>query len=114
MDMATTILVGRVRGRNYSTARLKQWVAEIWSQHFVDFPFVQTFVRGWFALIFAREKHTNWLLSSFWHIEQAPVMLRRWSPLFDPNKEQVGAGQIWLRLPSLPLQFWTEDIFRRI
>jgi len=53
MDMAVTVLVGRVRGRNYSAARLKQWVTEIWGHHLDDLPIVQTFVCGWFSLRFA-------------------------------------------------------------
>jgi len=53
-------------------------------------------------------------MSSFWHFEHAPVLLCRWNPLFDPEKEQIGVGPIWVRLPELPLQFWSEDIFQRI
>jgi len=35
-------------------------------------------------------------------------------PLFDPEWERVNAGPIWVRLLRLPLQFLTEDVFRRI
>lgn len=98
MDTADRYLVGKVPGRNYTAARLKQWTAEVWGQHLANLPFVMTFVRGWFALRFAREDHTNWVLSSVWHIEQAPVLLRRWNPLFDPEIEQLGAAPLWVRL----------------
>jgi len=114
MEFADRVLVGRIRGRNYSAARLKTWATEVWGQHLVDIPVVQTFVRGWFALRFARADHTNWVLSSFWHFEHAPVLLKRWTPIFDPATEQIGIGPVWIRLPGLPLQFWSEDIFRRI
>jgi len=40
-----------------------------------------------------------------WHIEQAPVLLQRWTPLFDPKREQMGATPLWVRLLGLPLQF---------
>lgn len=114
MDFADRVLVGRIRGTNYSAARLKTWATDVWGQHLVDVPFVQTFVRGWFAFRFARADHTNWVLSSFWHFEHAPVLLKRWTPLFDPATEQIGIGPVWIRLPDLPLQYWSEDIFRRI
>lgn len=114
MEFADCVLVGRIRGRNYTAARLKTWAAEVWGQHLVDIPVVQTFVRGWFALRFARADHTNWVLSSHWHFEQAPVLLKRWTSLFDPETEQIGVGPIWVRLPRLPLQYWSEDIFKRI
>lgn len=44
----------------------------------------------------------------------ALVMLKRWSPLFDTECEQIGAGPLWVRLPGLALHFWFEDIFIRI
>lgn len=43
-----------------------------------------------------------------------PILLKRWSPLFESEKENMGAGPIWVCLPGLPLQFWVEDIFQCI
>lgn len=114
MDFVDRVLVGIIRARNYTTTRLKTWASKIWGHHLVDIPFVQTFVCGWFALRFARPKHVNLVLSSFWHFEQAPVLLKWWTPLFDLETERIGVGPIWITLPGLPLQFWSEDIFRRI
>lgn len=60
-----TVLVVRVRGRTYFATRLKQRVAEICGNHLADLPIVQTFVHGWFDLIFVRDEHKNWVLSSY-------------------------------------------------
>lgn len=114
MDYADRVLVGRIRGRSCSATRLKTWATEIWGQHLVDIPFVQTFVRGWFALRFARADHTSWVLSSFWHFEHALVLLKRWMPIFDLETEKIGVGPIRIRLPGKPLQYWSKDILRRI
>lgn len=35
-------------------------------------------------------------------------------PVFDPEREQIGAGPLWVRLPGLPLQYWCEEAFIRI
>lgn len=43
-----------------------------------------------------------------------PVLLKRWDPLFDPDREQLGAGPVWVRLPGLPWQFWSPYVFKRI
>lgn len=53
-------------------------------------------------------------MSRYWHIEMALVLLKRWSPLFNPEREQVGARSIWVRLPGLPLHFWSEYVFSHI
>lgn len=44
----------------------------------------------------------------------APVLLKCWSPLFNPEWEKIGVGPIWVRLPSLPLQYWSKAVFVRI
>ncbi len=44
----------------------------------------------------------------------APVLLKHWSPLFDPEREQIGARPLWVRLLGLPLQYWCEEVFINI
>lgn len=114
MDMANTVLVGHVRGRAYSAKQLSLWVKEVWGGVLSDLPEVHALPRGWFSLKFSNEAHTNLVLARYWHIEMAPVLLKRWSPLFDLEHEQIGARPIWVRLPGLPLQFWEEEVFIRI
>lgn len=63
---------------------------------------------------FRREDQTTWVLSHYSHIEMAPILLKRWSPLFEPKREQLGAGPIWVKLSGLPLHFWSKDVFMRI
>lgn len=70
--------------------------------------------KGWFSLTFARPEHSDWALKQFWHLELHPVYLKRWVPLFDPKKENAGAGPIWMRLPGLPLHFWNDTALRNI
>lgn len=112
--MANTVLVGHVRGRAYSAKRLTQWVKYIWGGLLIDLPEVHVLPRGWFSLHFKKESYTNLVLARYWHIEMFPVLLKRWSPLFNPEHEQIGAGPIWVRLPGLPLQYWCEEVFVRI
>lgn len=111
VTMASKVLVGRVRGHAYSAERLNLWVNEIWGNIFKDLPKVQTLPCGWFVPHFLQEEYTNWALTRYQHIEMAPIMLKRWSPLFDPEREQIGVGPLWGRLPRLPLQYWSEVVF---
>lgn len=113
-DMVMKVLVRRVQGRNYPVERLHHWTMEIWGSLLKELPFIRVLARGWFAIWFDREEYTDWILSHFWHIELAPVLLKRWDPLFDPEREQMGAGPIWVCLPSLPMQFWIPQVFKHI
>ena len=103
--VAAKTLVGKIRGRKYSSARLQKWTREIWGETLDCLPVVGAMTKGWFSLTFARPEHTYWVLKQFWHLELHPVHLKRWVPLFDPKKENAGAGPIWMRLPGLPLHF---------
>lgn len=114
VDKANRVLVGHVQGRAYSATRLTNWVQEIWGGILQELPEVQSLARGWFALHFSKAEYTDLILAKYWHIEMTPVLLKRWSPLFDPEWEQIGAGPIWVRLPGLPLQFWSEAVFIKI
>lgn len=114
IDIARKVLVGRVRGRTYSVEILQQWIKEIWGTLLKELRAIKVLERGWFALHFHRAEYTEWILSQFWHIELAPILLKRWDPLFDPEHEQLGAGPIWVRLPGLPMQFLTLEVFKRI
>lgn len=44
VDTAGKVLVDTVRGRAYSTERLRLWVKEIWGNIFKDIPEAQTLV----------------------------------------------------------------------
>lgn len=114
MDIATKFLVGRVHGRHYSVSKLQQWFSDVWGDNLKEISKVQTLEKGWFALQFSSLEHTNWVLSMVWHLDLAPVLLCRWTPLFDPARERADAGPIWVRLLGLPLHFWIEDVFRHI
>lgn len=105
MAMARMVLVRHVRGCTFSAGILVQWAKEIWGALLTDLSEVHALPRGWFSLYFANEGHTDLVLAKYWHIEMESVLLKRWSPLFDPEREQIGAGPLWVRLPGLPLQY---------
>lgn len=112
--MASTVLVEHVCGRAYYAIRLTPWVCEIWGDLLKELPEVQILPRGWFSLHFAKENYTDLVLTRYQHIEMAPMLLKRWSPLFDLEREQIGARPLWVRLSRLPLQYQCEEVFVRI
>ena len=44
-------------------------------------------------------------------MEQYLVLLKMWNPTFDASHERVDVIPIWIRLPSLPRQYWSEEHF---
>ena len=37
------------------------------------------------------------------------MLLKPWHPLFDASRERVDSIPLWVRLPGLPLHYWTEE-----
>ena len=37
-----------------------------------------------------------------------------WVPNFDPQRAFLGTTPLWVRLPRLPLDFWSEQVLRRV
>jgi hypothetical protein len=49
-----------------------------------------------------------------WRIDSTPVVLKMWTPLFDARRERFDIALLWVRLPGLPMDFWSPSIFKNI
>jgi hypothetical protein len=54
------------------------------------------------------------VLGKNWSVNFSPLLLKPWSPLFNASREKLDKIPVWVRLPSLPLQFWSLDYFKAI
>jgi len=69
---------------------MMKWVMEAWGYVLDVMVSVVTMTRGCFMLCFKKVEYVTLVLRKFWHIEMDPIMLKRWSPLFDPERENIG------------------------
>lgn len=114
METPEQVVVGRARGRKFSVERLREWIGAEWGKELKEMPVVKILTRGWFMLKFNNAEAVNWVLGKTWSIGSTPVLMKRWNPLFDPSRENLTYGPVWVRLPGLPLEFWSDDIFKII
>lgn len=54
------------------------------------------------------------MLENNWSFGKRPILFRRWTPLFDAQKEKTVESPFWVKLPGLPMQFWTDSAFTSI
>ena len=54
------------------------------------------------------------VLNTPWYIESSPVVLKKWSPLFDVSHEKVDKLPLCVHLPGLPVELWTKEGFLRL
>jgi len=57
-DIAKKVLVGGVRGQNYTVERLHLSTLEIWGTLLKEMPTIRVLTGGWFTLRFHREEYT--------------------------------------------------------
>lgn len=49
-----------------------------------------------------------------WAFGKHPVLFKRWTPLFDANREKVDKFPVWVRAPGFPPFLWVESVFKSI
>ena len=65
-------------------------------------------------LKFREKEAAEWVLGRNWIIGNIPVLLKKWSPLFDAFKEKSDVFPVWVRAPGLPTFLWIEAVFKSI
>lgn len=75
-----------------------------WSGKVQTLPRVTKLMKGWFLF----------MMSSMDEAEMVgvPIVLRRWSPIFDASQTKMRKESIWVRLLGLPVYLWTPDFFQ--
>jgi hypothetical protein len=90
------------------------WVHFSWKEHLGYVPEIIELTRNWFAFNFLQSEHAKWVLGKFWSVNNSPLLLKPWNPLFDASRERMDKILVWVRLSVLPLQFWTLEHFKAI
>ena len=54
------------------------------------------------------------VLARIWKWENAGLVIKIWTPLFDPCIERYDQIPIWVKLPNLPFKYWSTDFFKLV
>lgn len=114
LEVADCTLVGRARGKKFSSEFLRGWGEQLFvSDRPLSFK-AQSLAKGWFLLRFEDKEAAAWVLERNWFIGNIPVLMKHWNPLFDALKERMDEFPVWVRAPGLPIFLWTEAVFKTI
>jgi len=71
--------------------------------------------KGFFtAIFFCLEDKYKILGAGPYFFNSASLYLREWIPRFNPDKEYLTWAPVWIRMYSLPDEYWDEDILKDI
>ena len=75
---------------------------------------VSHLINGWFSIHFLDEKDAQTIISRTWVRGRSFMQLIPWYLGFNPVLEAPRSKIIWMKLPGLPLEYWTVKALRAI
>lgn len=106
-------MIVKVLGRNVSIAVLNRKLRELWNpkggMYVMDLP------RQFFMIRFAEdEDHMTALTGGPWRAFGSYLMVKAWSPEFDPLRDEITTTPVWVRISNLPVNFYHRSILMGI
>jgi len=114
MEETEVTLVRRAKVKKYSINYITKWISKAWKEAPNHQFELTTLARGWFMTKFGKGETLEWVLRHNYCFCRERILFKNWNPLFDAQTEKVGEILVWVRLPGLPPQFWTVEVFRAI
>jgi hypothetical protein len=106
-------LVGKFLGLWPSERDLIKWIQYWWKPrgHYD----LQLGSKGFFTIIFHNLEDRNRVFDGGpYFYNSAGLFLRFWTEKFSPEKEDFAHAPVWIRLYSLPQEFWLEEVLAGI
>ncbi|WOL07864.1 hypothetical protein Cni_G16613 [Canna indica] len=101
-------LIGKFLGKPPPLDFVRRWVSRIWSTF--GFQSALDLDKGFFVFRFDSIDSANRALTEGpWIFRGDVLRLMPWKPLFRPWEEMFTTSPVWIRLQSLPLEFWHHD-----
>jgi len=111
--MTDHAVIGKFIGFWSTEKALYNWIAAKWKPR--GDVTLQLGPKGFFtAIFFCLEDKYRILVEGTYFFNSAGLYLRDWAPRFNPDMEDLTWALVWIRLYSLPNEYWDEDILRNI
>jgi hypothetical protein len=106
-------LIGKFLGLWPTERDLNKWIKHWWNPK-GDYE-VQLSSKGFFTIILYNLEDKDRIFENGpYFFNSAGLFLRFWTERFSPDKEDFTMAPVWIRLYSLPQEFWLEEILMGI
>lgn len=105
-------LVGRFLAFRPTIDMVRRWVGSRWKSK--GSVFVSAMPGRLFLFKFTTEEDFIHVMSGRWSYGKHCLTLSKWKLGFDPSADLLRQVSVWIKLPSLPLEFQDDTIFRWI
>ncbi|KAG2307473.1 hypothetical protein Bca52824_027221 [Brassica carinata] len=98
-------MIVRVLGRNVPISALSRKLRELWNPK--GLMYVMDLLRQFFMVRFEKEaEYLEALTGGPWRAFGSYLMVRAWSPKFDPLRDNIVTTPVWIRLTNIPMNFY--------
>ncbi|GLJ11390.1 hypothetical protein SUGI_0155230 [Cryptomeria japonica] len=110
-SLQKTALIGKIMGRNRSRNEIRGWIRQNWplarEVYFINKQF--------FIIEFSQKEYGDSVIGGRpWKFEENFVYTQKWVPNFDIYKKMNDECPVWIRLYSLPFEYWSEECLKAI
>ncbi|GLJ46396.1 hypothetical protein SUGI_0977840 [Cryptomeria japonica] len=104
-------IIARFVGPKFPRNTIRSWIIENWGKHVM----VKFLPKNFFVAIFKDEAERDKTLGlENWFLDNHPLYLQPWTPNFDPTPLAIYDKPVWIRLYSLPIEYWNESCLEKI
>jgi hypothetical protein len=104
-----SIVVGKFCGHRVSMSSINSWTQQEWAPLIGYGPIVHLLAHGWLGFIFRRKDDALQILKGCWFMDKNILSIKPWHPLFDAREEFEASTPVWVKLPNLPIEFWSDS-----
>lgn len=94
--------------------QMRAWLEARWKPLIGYTPIIAKLLKEWFCFHFLSAENRDAILNLQWVCGRSFLSLHRWYLGFNPLSNTLSNNLIWLKLPGLPLDFWTPDTLSEI
>jgi len=89
MLLSKRVVIGHARGLHLSVGFLKNWALEHWGSIVSNTPIISKLAKGWFMFLLSMKEEVDVLVKGSWEMAGVPIVLRKWTPIFDVGHARV-------------------------
>lgn len=107
-------LVGKWQFPEMDDQDMRKWLMDKWAPLIGYTPIIYRLIKEWYSFHFLKDSDLDIILKNPWVYGRSFLALSRWYIGFDPLRNTASNFLIWVKLPNLPLELWSEESLSKI
>ncbi|XP_062028631.1 uncharacterized protein LOC133744555 [Rosa rugosa] len=108
------VLIAKIFGKRVPPKKIVRKCNQHWA-NLQGTVRMRQLINGWYTLEFTYLQDVEFVLEHCpWFVKGRIFHIRGWYPVFNPRTAVIETLILWVRLPNLPIQYWSTDAIKPI